>query len=71
MRKIIEGFKNCFSFHDSRFGCCAGVIPDWFPAFGTDVLSAQIFCGCHKPLSRSRSLATATTWSGSKLDFFS
>jgi hypothetical protein len=42
-----------------------------FPALGTDVLSAQIFCGCHKPLSRSSSLATATTWSGSKLDFFS
>ena len=29
MRKIIEGFKNCFSFHNWRFGCCAGVLSEF------------------------------------------
>ena len=69
-RKIIEGIKNCISFHKWRARCCAGVIPDWFPTAGTDVLSAQIFGECLKALFlRSSSLATATTWSGSKPNF--
>ena len=38
--KTSERFERCFWFHSCRV-CFAESISDWFPALGTDVLSAQ------------------------------
>ena len=64
----VSDLRTVFRFIDGDL-VVMGVIPDGFQMTGTDAQPTQFSANVSRSLLRSSSLATATTWSGSKPNF--